>query len=739
MNNGSFFRLDIETSKVVNGITFFNYVDLPDLYAKDGEIRYPIRLSISSESVSMFVHYYKAEYYKEKAVENGIIVPPPFEGDVRKNIEETKAVPRHSEEVIINLPFTSKDSEALSSSIKHIYNSAFPFGNYLNDLLKTRYGNELTKDSDYYNTRTSQINKDSYSSLTIWGLLNKDKDRINLLDNKDQITKFLRKLLLDFMFDLMHSDVFECSKYYLQMREGLMNDFFFSSIVKKSEYYYNRRLIRNRLNSILKSINNSQAIFDVVGEIRKNNKIRNRKLWWSRLLRPNDIDVVNRINIEYETNVESIGRNECFNRQAYDAVQSIKNLYAEKLDDSEAIWMDVIMSPLADKHFSFSPEWYEDQVSSERKEGTFSVSESWFVNPEEEMARVNFPLPEHDSGNSIIHYLNSFELSNLIGSKDNSSISARNTRISKWYYRRFDFKDTFRLHLFNNVNILFTIILWLFAITSVMSSFFTDLWEYPIYFSTFPLLCSLSLFASSLCIKLSSYKYCNSKRIDDVLLRMRYKRESKKAFNGALSFLCLAVFLIFSIFNFFYGFVDTTFYNLSAWGVLLLVVCLLLGFNHKNRVVDNIHLLLPRLVASIMTAWIMIVIGNDIVKEYLSIPVLFIITIIVFVFVLYENNKALPHQKPQIIVFRAVELMLISFSIAVIVGIFAVDVLSTSLLKDASDYNLVVDNYSWPLLANYKEFTITIFPKYLIPFSFLAMFIGVFIQMIFEEKNITEM
>ncbi|MBQ9231033.1 MAG: hypothetical protein IJ190_07595 [Prevotella sp.] len=643
MNSGSFFRLDLETSKVVSGITVFNYIDLPELDSIDDILKYPIRLSISSNCVSIFVHYFKND-----------------------------DIPRHTEEVIINLPFDSDDKEALSSTIKRLYNTYFPQSNYLEELLSQRY---ISSNAKYANLRKSQINKDSYSSLYIWGLLERqtDGDFAYQLQNNGKVTKFLRKLLLDFMFDLMHSDVFECSKYYSKMRKNLMDDFFFSAIIKKSEFYYHRRLVRSRT----------------------------------------------------ETNF-LLNDDKSFTENA------LKKLYAENLDKAEKEWVDVIMTPLADKHFLFCPEWYEEKVSTNKKENSFSISESWFIDPEEEMSRVVFPLPD-EIVYTKIRYLNSFELSNLIGSEDKSSVIARNTNISKWYYRRFDFKDTFRLHLFDNANFIFTSLLWLFAISSVFSAFIPALWENSVYFTIFPLLCSILLFVICCFCTVSIYKLKSSKRLDDILLCIRRKRERKKSMYGALSFLCFTIFLFLS------GYYNSIHYHIVAWAILLIAIFMLLGFNYKNRVVDNLHLLLPRLVASITTAWIMIVIGNDIVKEHLSIPIIVIITIIVFVFVLYENSKALPSQQPRKIIFRAIELIMISYSIAVIVGIYAINILSPSLATDAVTYTNSLVEHQWTFLGNFSEFNLMIYPTYLIPFSFLAMFIGVFIQMIFEEKNITEM
>ena len=158
--------------------------------------------------------------------------------------------------------------------------------------------------------------------------------------------------------------------------------------------------------------------------------------------------------------------------------------------------------------------------------------------------------------------------------------------------------------------------------------------------------------------------------------------------------------------------------------------------------VNNIHLALPRLVASITTAWIMLVIGNDIFQERLSWPIWIIIVFIVFTFILYENNKTLPNIETKLKIWRAIELMLISYSMSLVIGIFAMDVLGKSMSEDNMCFCKAHPSpvsFPWVFLEKYDSLTLTVFPEYLIPFSFLAMFIGVFIQMIFEEKNITEL
>ena len=57
MNSGSFFQLDLNTSKAEEGVTFFEYTDLPDFDTAEDSIRYPVRLTISQDSVSIISHY----------------------------------------------------------------------------------------------------------------------------------------------------------------------------------------------------------------------------------------------------------------------------------------------------------------------------------------------------------------------------------------------------------------------------------------------------------------------------------------------------------------------------------------------------------------------------------------------------------------------------------------------------------------------------------------------------------
>ncbi len=744
MNSGSFFRLDLDSSKVVDGITVFDYIDFPDLSAGDEGLRYPIRLSITQDAVSFFVHYFQKQ-----------------------------AVPRHSEEVILHLPYNSKDTEKLSSTIKHIYNTDFPQSDYIYKCINKRYLDDKEKryddkDKKYKEYRNCQIINDSYSSLAIWGLVEEydNKRSYNLLDGRlkqsetdsERITKFLRKLLLDFMFDMMHSDVFECSKYYAKMEEGLMNDFFFSSIVKKTEYYYNRHLVRSRFaviqddnHYILSSGQKRERILSKekqkkehlikrIGGLDRAIEKREKKLpppsrrnpicpsireiIYNRLIKKKE-----KLEDKHKTVNERISNHNSTNKSWESTVSSIIHLYAEKLDLAEKGWVDVIMSPLADKHFTFSPEWFKCSSKHKNKESVFDISEAWFVSPEKEMERVIFPYKDvkYDE-NHQMHYLNSYELGDLMGTCDNYSASTRNSYISKWFYRRYNFSDAFRMHLFQGWNPIFFGLLWIFSAVFIFSYYWTDFWLCSRNIALLPAAASIACFLSAIWYWIHNFKF-NSNKIDNILIYCRRKRERFRAFRLSL------FFLLFWLFLFLFNYETNPSCPVFVKAMVLILVPIPLVWNklHMNKVkiwIENIHLLLPKLVASITAAWIMLVIGNELFKEHLSAPLCVIVTIIVFTYILYENDRTLPNLEIKEKIRRTIRLMVISYFFSIVIGIFAIDIVRNS-------HEQVP--YVWHFLQDCDKLSLAIFPKYLIRFSFLAMFIGVFIQMIFEEKNITEM
>ena len=721
----------------MEGITFYEYMDAPDFSQGEHVIRYPVRLSISSDSVSFFVHYIEESQGQER--------------------DFTR--PHHAEETILCLPFNSSDPDVLSSTIKRVYTTTFPISSsYLHTVLSNRYVKkyEDNDDSQYHHLQKAEVNLDSYSALFVWGLLSKNNRIVVTKEGDDEtITKFLRKLLLDFMFDLMHSNVFECSKYYSQMRNGLMSDFFFSSIVKKCEYYYYRRLVRNRFSDIKLEKGEIDYLLKYRRNMRKFQQYSNRKNKKEKSIDEKTPEITQIIDKKQLTDknketrltkkINDLKKNLDKHSGTNSTLELIKKLYANKLDDSESTWIDTIMGPMAEKHFSFSPEWFEDK-KPRKKRNRFSVAESWFVNPEEEMARVVFPLAKDENQSpwkaflsevkklfskksntsENIHYLNSFELSELFLTENQSPVLERNTKISKWFYRRFDFVDAFRLHLFQHWNHVFTFFLLVFSGVAMIPGF----WECPRNFALFPFAAAIGfLLTSAISARLIWLQ--KVEKIDDLLVR---KRRIKEFWKGIRMF---ALFIAFWAFLHFYQ--NTIWWHVLVKGLVFLAIAVPVLYFIPPRVhlVDNIHLFLPRLIASITAAWAMVVIGNEPVQEYLSWPICVILASVVFAFILYESNKSLPTISTGDRIWRALELMLISYSISLIIGFFSIDILTNTLAPQAEEAKMYIA--TWCFLDNCEPLTITIFPDFLIPFSFLAMFIGVFIQMIFEEKNITEM
>ena len=693
MNSGSFFCLDHETSKIEEGIAIFDYTDLPDLSNGDDIVQYPVRLTISPDRVKFYVHFFD---------ENG--------------------TPRHMEEDILELPYLTKDIESLSSIIKNIYNTAFPQKDYLGELVDSRYSEP--NNSIYEERRKSRINLDSYSSLYIWGLLDEQENYQMKADSNADITRFLRKLLLDFMFDLMHSDVFESSKYYTQMREGLLSDFYFSSIVKKSEYYYYRRLIRRKCkdDDVLSNIGD---LSKYVKDLRKIERKRRKRIdCIERCLlrkRSNKRNAISKINNSYvEKKAKLVGEH----KKSVAIVQTLTALYAENFDRAEKEWIEVIMNPLAEKHFSFSPEWYDNKIPRKKHPG-FCVSDSWFVDPEEEMERILFPSIEDGSqNNKDYHYLNSFELYHLIGTGDDSSVISRESKVSKWFYRRFAMEDAFRLHFFKLGN---AVIVGLLGLMSLCSLIFPCFWTCPRNFALLPASLSFSFFVAGIYYLILVKRAKTPGKIDELLVKNRREREYCRSFRYALIFLaawaflymyespnCLALFIKLAV----------------CIGISILILLLY----PQSHILHNIHVFVPRLVASITAAWIVLVIGNDLFEEQLSWPLRIILLLVVSLFVYYENNKTIQRVPSKNKVLRAFQLSVISFSISLMVGLLAIDVLAPSIPSTGQE---IV--FHWSFLPGNSNFTLDVYPELLSQFSFLAMFIGVFIQMTFEEKIITEM
>ncbi len=224
MNYGRFFVLDIEDSDISNGIAVFNYRGVKYTkndgrceYEKDTP-KYPFYVTITPKGVFFHMHY--------------AIMAKGAKGELQERII-------HKNSLILALP-TSIGSEVkdnLTERIDGVFSASFPF-NHMNG-----GNNDFIYKLVIETTKSSEVQKKgvSYSSLEVFGI---DYDKIeeaNINESRFQIKCFLRKMFLDFIFDLEHSTTFENAANYDEVRHKLYNNFLFNAISNKAEYYYQRK------------------------------------------------------------------------------------------------------------------------------------------------------------------------------------------------------------------------------------------------------------------------------------------------------------------------------------------------------------------------------------------------------------------------------------------------------------------------------------------------------------------
>ena len=606
MNYGRYFRLNQALSKVGSGVAIYDYVDLPAYFGPSVDNpmspKYPISVTIAADSVCFRLHYSAFKLDK-----SGDCEFPQYaydKDDINNkslNKDNVSVGMAHMEEVILELPFADISSSRLSDTIKSIYNSTFPQvidentsmgGRYLEQLIKKRFpvkkdevsanhgGN--VEETLYRNLRKVSDETASYSTLWLMDLVHEGRiymySKKKIIDGEtkkekeiDVITGFLRKLLLDFMFDLKHSDVFQNSACYQQMYSGLMSDFYFSALMHKCEYYYYRDLITKKICN---------------GNIEKDKK-------------------------------------------------KIIGLYIDNLYRAEELWTQDIMNPNAEKFFEYQftkdappipdmniKQWInrclvrfhlvEDNLLLRRN--------SWFAEPEEEMRRVCFPMDERDGDSKFIkkHICNTNILVTTLGLKPNNKIeqeiisfSEKNREIiSRWFLRRYDFNDVCHLHLSRWSNLIsfssiFVLIL-IFVLSNYLFEGFIKIIDSSPFWLMWESLFLLFGFAAIIYMRKKQNKRCNYS-----LLSTYVSQNSQRILN-LIIFVALCIVIV------------SIYWKWSLMGFLaVLVACLsyeksrFLLENNIKKSTSYLHLFFPRLVASITTAWLTMSMGFDI---YVAFP-----------------------------------------------------------------------------------------------------------------------
>ena len=424
MNHGKFFSLDLAASRLDEGISVFDYTDIFDASIKDGESkstpRYPIFVSITSTSVKFILQYCvylkNVDQTKDKQEFVATIDPDDFNGNF--------AI-RHMEEVLIELPITTTSGLSLAATLKRLYSTPFPIRlkkerNYILDLIVKRY--EYGGGKTYKLKRENDKRSISYSSLPIWDLLKNDVFILyNKYDYKHQYNKVLRKLILDFFFDMMHSDVFKNSVHYDEMYSTFMSDFFCSAIIRKAEYYYQRALVNDTLSD-------NQSITDAISIYAENLEIAEQQ--WVKCIQARESD-----------------RHFEFQPKWFEPDNSVKKSCLGNFKS----WLKEIFCPL-----------YQ-----------LSNPDSWFASPEDELRGVTNHSRKDDIACSR-HLLfrvkksKSPTIDQSYFSQNNISIQQRTAESSKWLLKRYAFKDAYQLAWGKYLDI----INWIVVAAIILISFF---------------------------------------------------------------------------------------------------------------------------------------------------------------------------------------------------------------------------------------------------------------------------
>jgi len=216
MNYGVFFRLNNAKSNLGHGIAVFDYIWLEDNEARGDTPKFPIYLTISSESIDFHAHYY-VEYKDETG------------NPIRK----------HQHNTILSLPISAnlEVKDGLTDALVEGWKTTFPkwdeYSNYLYKKLTKAFETDNGIGLCYADLPI--FNEDTKKSIIKEVIENIDKYKDKYIFNK-----FIRILILDFLFDLEHTKVFQSSRYYEHISVKLRENFFFNALANKAMYYFYR-------------------------------------------------------------------------------------------------------------------------------------------------------------------------------------------------------------------------------------------------------------------------------------------------------------------------------------------------------------------------------------------------------------------------------------------------------------------------------------------------------------------
>lgn len=217
MNYGRFFSLDREMSLLPKGVAVFRYRRVKDSDGSKDAMsvtpKYPIYATFSDDGVRFFMHYCK------DPDKSGI------------DCSEEKMF-LFSNNLILFLPIleNTETKDALTENLNQIFNNLYP--------VSDKGHNPAYKFVKDGLENTEEKNKGiTYSSLEVFGIVYQPPLNVEY----PPIKGFMRKLFLDFLYDLEHSALFHNAANFESIYSKLNENFLFAAIRNKAEYYYQRK------------------------------------------------------------------------------------------------------------------------------------------------------------------------------------------------------------------------------------------------------------------------------------------------------------------------------------------------------------------------------------------------------------------------------------------------------------------------------------------------------------------
>lgn len=652
MNYGRFFEFDFESSYLQKGIAVFNYRWLKITDGTDKKTpRYPVYLTFTPESFSFNLHYLKE---KEDHVQGMDL------SHYHNTIIEVRLAPNVDE------------AKGLAESLNNAYVAQFP--------LKKKNSNEVTTTVDDDLLKVVEQSFDAqdclvegYSLLDCFEPETKDGYK---LENHDVTPHLLRKIILDFLFDLEFTNVFKNVAFYDELAAKLKDDFFFSALMNKTRYYYYRT-----------ELNAKEAV--------------------ERCLQPGD-----------DVDKSDLGL------KKFD--QGLK-FFFEQYAKAERAWVNSILDKRAMKVFHESP-WFDEAYQELEQVYFASRSDSWKKKAKGESQEGSIPIPKIEpvvpAGNAKRKVLARRRYLNRIGAiKDPFKLTVsnvlnltrkrspelrtvqeeKNSKGEESTKGKDPFKSAVRMHCDTAKKA---------AAWEVGHYHFVGLWK--LWFGDVPtlvgtMLLLIPVLGLTLLLFVGFYYYQEPmiQFHDHSLwpLHVEVKFHTiYRPWSFILTMVPLALFMVA------FGKMIRRHFR-STWGE------------------GSMALMMPRLLAAVVTAWFTMTMSVDIVQLFaanLTVihgPASIILATITLLFVVYEARLKNPFDEWPMHLLSASIVFVIAFIYSLIVGLMTYDFFAIPTIADLKLNIGEAEKCKW---------------NFVIQFSFFATFIGIFLQLMFQGKSVAD-